>query len=410
MISEEPGPSSGNPILPVNPSSSWIHRWIYYLASGFMFAAAALRSFLLFRESPLLDRILLLLAAWLLAFLGSLLLARRSPRLSALLIGLEFVLVLGLLLVTRADYFVFLFAIPCMQTMQQFSSRATAMLIGLSTLLTFLTLLKSRGPFFALAMAVVFFGGSAFLIVYIGNTRRARLIQDQQQALVGELQQANRQLEFYSRRLQQLAAGRERQRLARELHDSVTQTIFSMTLTTQSALLLLERDPAGVAAQLERLSQLTGSALAEMQALISRLAPERAAAGSLAAALRKHLDERRRLENLSVSLELEGSQPLTAAEEQSLFRIAREALNNVVKHAGVAQASLRLNLAGQPWLEIEDRGAGFDPLQVGSGGQVGLVSMRERAAEIGWCLRVESVPGHGTRIRVVKGPGGAKQA
>jgi signal transduction histidine kinase len=68
----------------------------------------------------------------------------------------------------------------------------------------------------------------------------------------------------------------------------------------------------------------------------------------------------------------------------------------------VNQATLRLNLAGQPWLEVEDRGAGFDPQQAGGGGRLGLAGMRERAAAIGWTLRLESSPGLGTRIRVSK--------
>ena len=115
-----------------------------------------------------------------------------------------------------------------------------------------------------------------------------------------ELQKTNRQLQSYSQHVQRLAAGRERQRLARELHDSVTQTIFSMTLTTQSALLLLERDRNQVAAQLDRLNLLARNALIEMQSLISRLAPEEA--GGFVPALRKHLAERRLLEALSVDL------------------------------------------------------------------------------------------------------------
>jgi signal transduction histidine kinase len=273
-------------------------------------------------------------------------------------------------------------------------------MVGLTTLMMFLVLFQPFGILHALALTVVFFGGSVFLVTYIGATRRAQLIQNQQQALVSELEQANRQLESYSQQLQQLAAGRERQRLARELHDSVTQTIFSMTLTTQSALMLLERDRSQVAAQLDRLDQLARSTLSEMQILISKLAPENK--GGFISALQQHLDERRRLDNLSVSLDVKGSQPLTTAEEQSLFRIAQEALNNIVKHARVTQAAIRLYLNGQPWLEIEDHGIGFDPQQAKGGGRVGLISMQERAAEIGWNLRVDSSPGNGTRVRVQK--------
>jgi signal transduction histidine kinase len=400
----ETNPLSAGSILDTDSKNIWLHRRIYYLASGFMFAAAALRAYLVFKESLLLNQILLLLGAWLLTFIVNALLAQKFPWLSTLLIGLEVFTILQLLRLSHTDFFAFLFAISSMQAMQQFTVKEASVWIGLTTLLTFLSLYQPFGIFYAIAIAVVFFGGSVFLVTYIGSTRRASLIQQQQQALVIELEQANRQLESSSHQLQQLAAGRERQRLARELHDSVTQTIFSMTLTTQSALMLLERDRSQVAAQLERLDQLARSSLSEMQVLISKLAPENT--GGFVSALQQHLDERRRLDNLSVNLDVDGSQPLTAAEEQSLFRIAQEALNNIVKHAGVTQAAIHLHLDGQPWLEIEDQGIGFDPQQAKGGGRVGLVSMQERAAEIGWSLREDSSPGNGTRIRVRKDSGG----
>jgi signal transduction histidine kinase len=213
-----------------------------------------------------------------------------------LLIGLEIFTILQLLRIAQVDFFAFLFAISSMQAMQQFTVKEAAVSIGLTTLLTFLTLLKPMGILNTLALTVFFFGRSVFLVVYIGATRRARSIQDQQQGLVNELQQTNLQLESYAQQLQQLAAGRERQRLARELHDSVTQTLFSLTLTTQSALLLLERDQHQVAAQLDRLDQLARSALVEMQVLISRLAHEAITGAGFVSTLQQHLSERRRLD------------------------------------------------------------------------------------------------------------------
>lgn len=382
----------------ISSQNVWLHRSIYYLASSFMFAAAAVRSILVFQESTFYDQILLLISGWALAFLGIALLGTKLPWLSVILMGTEILVTLNMLLISRADYFVFLFAIPSMQVMQQFSTREAAVTIGVTTLLTFLTLYQPFGIFYALGTAVVFLGGSVFLIVYIRSTRQARVIQDQQQALVNKLQRTNRQLESYAQQLQQLAAGRERQRLARELHDSVTQTIFSMTLTTQSALMLLDRDRDQVAAQLDRLDELARSTLSEMQLLISRLAPENT--GEFVSTLMHHIDDRRRLENLTIRLDVEGNQRLTATEEQCLFRIAQEALNNIIKHAGVTQAIIRLHLNEPQWMEIEDRGIGFDPNLAQDAGRVGLVSMQERADEIGWRLSIESSPGNGTRIRV----------
>ncbi len=383
-----------------------LHRVVYYSTLALMFVAAALRAVLLFQTSPLFDQILILLAAWLLACIASMLLAGKRPLLSAPLIGMEIAATLALTLASSADFFVFVFAIPCMQVMQRFNVRGTAIVLGLTTLLTLLALMPPRGALFAAGMALIYFGGTVLLVAYINATRRAGRIEAEQQALVAHLKQANEQLEATSRYLQDLAAGRERQRLARELHDSVTQTIFSMTLTTQSALLLLDRDRQRVGDQLERLNELTESALTEMQTLISRLAPADVGGGKFVADLKEHLEERRRLENLSVSLEAEGNEALDQEEEAGLFRIAQEALNNVVKHSQVSEAVLRLHLAKPLWMEIEDRGIGFDAQATQATGGLGLENMRERAQEIGWCMELHSSPGNGTRIRVEKQPGG----
>jgi signal transduction histidine kinase len=408
IVQKEPGLASTNSNVRKDLTSTWLHRWIYYLATGFLFAAVALRSAFVFQESHLLGQIILLLAACLSVFIVNILLASRYPGLSIVLIGLETLLVLTLLLTTRADFFAILFSILCMQAMQQFSPRLGGAFIGLGAVLTFLILMGSSGVFQALALAVGVTAVSVFAGAFLLASRRAGAAREKNLALAGELREANRRLQIFAEQQEQLAAARERQHLARELHDSITQTIFSMNLTTQSALLLLDREPAGVAAQLERLDQLAGSALAEMQLLIARLAPEEIPPQSLEAALRQHLSDRLRLENLSVDLQVEGDGPLEPAEEQGLFRIAQEALNNIIKHAGVNLAVIRLNLTGQPWLEIEDYGAGFDLQQAGGGGRLGLAGMRERAVEIRWTLRVESAPGSGTRIRVAKYPGGVE--
>jgi signal transduction histidine kinase len=179
-----------------------------------------------------------------------------------------------------------------------------------------------------------------------------------------------------------------------------------MTLTTQSAIILLDRDPKQVVTLMDRLGQLTHNALSEMQILITKLAPENLAGNGFVAALRDHFTERKQLYDLSVQFEVSGSQPLNAREEQNLFRIVQEALNNVVKHSGAGQAIVRLCLDTKALLAIEDQGAGFDPRQATVDRGMGLASMQERASEIGWTLQVESSPGNGTRITVLKDSGG----
>ena len=260
----------------------------------------------------------------------------------------------------------------------------------------------------AIALTLIFTAGNIFFGAYALATRRAQAARDQNLAFIQQLQEANRQVQDYSIQLEQLAVARERNRMARDLHDSVTQTVFSMTLSTQSALMLLDRDPGRVGAQLERLSQLAKSALSEMQLLVSELHPVKASGGGLVSALRQHLATSRYPESLSVSLQVEGDGTLEPAEEQNLFRILQESLNNIVKHAQATQAHIQLHLTEPFWIQVEDQGRGFDLQQALASGGVGLQAMCERAAEIGWDLQVLTYLGAGTRIRVEKKPSGGR--
>jgi signal transduction histidine kinase len=108
-------------------------------------------------------------------------------------------------------------------------------------------------------------------------------------------------------------------------------------------------------------------------------------------------------------LDVKGDQALDPEEEQSLFRIAQEALNNIVKHARSSQAQIRLHLSEPFWMEVQDQGQGFDLQRARNSGRVGLASMDERAAEIGWRLQVITSPGAGTRVRVEKKPSEGRQ-
>jgi signal transduction histidine kinase len=241
-----------------------------------------------------------------------------------------------------------------------------------------------------------------FLASYSLATRRAEEETSQSQSLKQQLQEANRQLEQYADTQMKLSVIHERQRLARELHDSVTQTIFSMTLTTQSAILLLDKNPNRIGSQCERLNQLAQSAMVEMQTLISELGPGQVAESGLTTALRQLIASQQFSEGLAVSLDVEGELELPPREAQGLFRIVQEALNNIVKHANTRNASLHLHMDEPLWIEINDDGQGFDTQQALDGGHVGLAGMRERAEEIGWEITIHSAPGKGTHIRVEK--------
>ena len=385
-------------------------QWVLSLTTGFFFAAAVLRSLLTFRDTPELGRVLALLLVWFLLFASETAISRKWQAYFPIYLALQTILVFLLLYTPGlSDYFAALFGLLSMQVIQRLNQKIGAVWIGLVSLLTLLPLLESNEPSQAIGLGILFTAVNVLLASFALAMQRAQAARLQNQTLAQELRESNRQLQAYSIQLEQLTVARERNRLARELHDSVTQTVFSMTLTTQSALLLLERDPSRVGAQLDQLTHLAQGALSEMQVLISELRPEKVTQGGLAPALRRHLAERNLRDSLSVSLEVEGNQPLQPAEEQGLFRIAQEALNNIVKHAQVSQARIRLHLEEPLWIEIEDHGQGFDLPKARDSSRVGLVSMHERAAEIDWELEVNTSPGAGTRIHVQKKPAGERQ-
>lgn len=385
----------------MNRFAGWSHEWVYYLAASFYFGAVFLRSILIYKDSPELGQVLGLLLIWLLLAASEPAISRRSPGYFPIYLVFQTGLVFVLLTIPGfSDFFAALLIILSMQVMLRLNARLGGVWIGLSALIMALLLAKTYRSQ-AIALTLIYTAGNVLMGTYALATRRAQAARSQNQALALKLQEANHRLQAYSTQLEGLAVARERGRLARELHDSVTQTVFSMALTTHSAALLLDRDPGQVGAQLDRLSQLAQSALSEMQLLISKLNPV-VVEGGLVAALRRHLASCELPEGLSVTLQVEGGGLLGPAEEQGLFRILQEALNNVVKHARTAQAHICLHMVEPFWIEVEDQGSGFDLQPALASGGVGLSSMCERAVEIGWDLQVITSPGAGTRIRVEK--------
>jgi signal transduction histidine kinase len=194
----------------------------------------------------------------------------------------------------------------------------------------------------------------------------------------------------------------ERQRLARELHDSVSQAIYSVTLYTKAASrLLADGESATVATYLDEVSNIAREALQEMRLLIFELRPPVLDQEGLVAALRARLEAVEGRAGLETTLEVEGIGRLPADIEHVLYRIGQEALTNALKHAQARSVSVALRrMRGMVTLTIADDGAGFDPTATGGHGGLGLLGMMERAAQVGGQLRVESTPGAGTRVQV----------
>ena len=161
----------------------------------------------------------------------------------------------------------------CIQVMRAFSRRSALIWIIIYVVLLAVTLILGMGWQEGLALILLYLAVCTFLISYDFLYSRTQADQAESQRLLADLQSAHRKLQEYAAQAEELAAARERNRLARELHDSVSQAIFSITLTSQSARLLLDREPARVPEQIDRLQTMTEDALSQLRALIAQLRP-----------------------------------------------------------------------------------------------------------------------------------------
>jgi signal transduction histidine kinase len=206
-------------------------------------------------------------------------------------------------------------------------------------------------------------------------------------------------------RSRELGVVEERNRLARDLHDAVSQTLFSLTLTAEAAAELLDRDPAAARAELDEVRRLAAEARAEMRSLVFQLRPADLEADGLAATLRKHVEVLDRVHPARVELQVQGDAEPPARVQRELYRIAQEALQNALKHSGAGRIAVDLTLApGATVLAVADDGAGFDPADPGVRSQhLGLTVMQERARAVRGRLELRSAPGQGTTVRVEVG-------
>lgn len=196
-----------------------------------------------------------------------------------------------------------------------------------------------------------------------------------------------------------LAAMEERQRLARELHDSVSQALYGISLGARTARTLLDRDLVKAAASMDYVLSLADAGITEMRALLFELRPESLELEGLVAALTKQTASLRVRYNIEIAPDLCDEPDVSLDVKQAFYRIAQEAMHNTVKHAEASRIDLRLAaLDGVLLLEICDNGNGFDP-HGSFPGHLGLRSMRERITRLGGKLDIASAPGAGTTIR-----------
>ncbi|HTP07415.1 MAG TPA: sensor histidine kinase [Anaerolineae bacterium] len=333
-------------------------------------------------------------------------------RRAVIYLGALSLLVIGLILIPpHFDYFPLLFVPISLYAVELLGRRYGFLLITVFVLIMlwqyvimiiFVRQVYAVDASTGLAMSILF-GAMCFLVGQIVCIRRqAEQARANNQRLLADLQVTHRQLQDHAEQLEELAVVQERSRLARELHDSVTQTVFSMTLAVQTAQVLITKDVSRVAAQLDRVVELARNASREVQTIVKQLRPASIAEQGLAAALQDYLAERQARDGLVAYLEVNGEARWPENVTLGLYRIVQEAVNNVIKHAGTREVIIKLNACNHPAsVEVIDHGAGFVANDLTpQRGHMGLVSMAERAREFGWTMTLESQPGAGTCVKV----------
>ncbi|MFC4529779.1 GAF domain-containing sensor histidine kinase [Sphaerisporangium dianthi] len=201
-------------------------------------------------------------------------------------------------------------------------------------------------------------------------------------------------------RSRELTVVEERTRMARELHDAVTQKLFSLRLTAQAASSLVRADPERAAAEIGRVQRLAGEALTELRAAIVELRPAELGRHGLAETLRKHVAVLDRLHPVAITFASRALGDLPPEAEMTVLRVAQEALHNALRHADASSIEVCLEVEGRRvQLDVRDDGRGFPDGAPASRG-LGLVSMRDRAESVGGTLTVTSEPGEGTFVRL----------
>jgi signal transduction histidine kinase len=236
--------------------------------------------------------------------------------------------------------------------------------------------------------------------LYLTDKLEAPAFDESDQELI-ELLAAHAAIAITNARLyeqsRELSVLSERNRLALELHDVVSQKLFSLVLTAEAAGTQLERDPVAARAQVERLGELAREALNELRSLILGLRPPAIERDGLAGALRKEVDMLARVHGVDVAL-VGDAASRDRERDLAVLRIVLEALHNALRHSRAEHITVRL---GPRAIEVADDGVGFDPDRAELRSRhLGLTSMEERARELGGRLEIQSSPGVGTTVRL----------
>ena len=330
------------------------------------------------------------------------LITKGSPFKAHLYFGIQsFLTISAMLLFYELDFFAFLFLPLAGQVMFVFPRRTAfgwVIFFGITTVIgQFIQFGRLEGLSFSFLYLAGLFLISSFSNLML-RANEARLQSDQ---LLDKLQQAHSQLQEYAGQAEELATAKERNRLARELHDSVAQTLYGLTLQAEAASRKLNAGKNDeVAVYLHEIRDSSQQTLKETRLLIFELRPPVLEKEGLVPALRARLESVESRSGLKALISLQDVGRLPSGIEAGLYGISNEVLNNILKHAHASEIKVSLEKKeSKIILEICDNGVGFDPDLVEGYGGLGLKGMRERAEQINSDLRISS-GSNGTQVRV----------
>jgi signal transduction histidine kinase len=290
--------------------------------------------------------------------------------------------------------------------MHSFPRRTGFLITGLFSLVTAVFLILGMGLQTALPLilvyAVIYYLLAAFIAIILEAIAARRDSERQRRELEQEVNQRAQVEEALRRSEMEKAVASERNRLARELHDSVTQSLYSLTLLAAAGERMIQaQNLEQIAGNQARLGQIAQQALQEMRLLVYELRPLALENEGLIGALEQRLESVERRAGISARVKVEGEIDLAPELEEELYGIAQEALNNALKHAKASEVVLSMRYDEDAVvLAVADNGQGFNPAEVRDQGGLGLISMKERADKIGGRLTIRSVPGEGTIVTV----------
>lgn len=374
----------------------------WMIAMVFMLTGAATLRVLTGPCPPWFPRVYLMYGctAFLLIMIGNMWLWDNNKALLHVAIALQACIVSVLIIVVNKESASLMYLAAGVQAYVLFEWRYGIIWQAFLCLALITSLVFIYGWFGGLTASAIYIAAFMFCSLFVFLLEQQEAETRRSQTLLQELREAHQQLQLYAAQEQQNAINKERNRIASELHDSVTQMLFSMNLMTKTALVMTVDTNDAIREPLHQIQSLAQDALAEMRYLIFQLRDDERNKGLLPA-LRNHIEAVHKRHQLNIDLDVEHEPPLSEQQAHTLFRIIQEALNNIVKHAKTLRAGIMMQVTPELLtLLIKDEGVGFDLEKADRPCHMGLRNMEERAQAIGADFSLRSLAGQGTTIEL----------